>query len=233
MRTGWVRQSGVVGPTRVGVGRAYGVVACLDTLLAAGLGPRRARWLTKPALVPLLAAGLVAEPSSPGRRAALVGQALSWGGDVALLRRDRGSFLAGLGLFLGAHVGYVTAFRSRSSTRVLGSPGRRRALAVGVVAASGMATVAGREDRALALPVAAYGVTLATMAVTAAAVDADRGRAAILPGAVLFVVSDGLIGLKMFVLCRPRPGLDGAVMATYTAAQWGIRRGWTTEAAHA
>ncbi|WP_425574012.1 lysoplasmalogenase family protein [Nocardioides bigeumensis] len=47
------------------------------------------------------------------------------------------------------------------------------------------------------------------------------------------MVSDGLIGLKMFVLRRPRPGLDGAVMATYTAAQWGIRRGWTTEAAPA
>ncbi|GAA2121826.1 hypothetical protein GCM10009843_16420 [Nocardioides bigeumensis] len=82
VRAGWVRQSGVMAPTRVEVERAYVVVACVDTLLAAGLGPRRARWLTKPALVPLLAAGLVAEPSSPGPtgagRRSCPGPSCSW-----------------------------------------------------------------------------------------------------------------------------------------------------------
>ena len=91
-----------------------------------------------------------------------------------------------------------------------------------------MALAAGREDRGVALPVAGYGITLATMVAAAAAVDPDRGRAPLLAGASLFLVSDTLLGVRRFVLPDRAEGLDTAVVATYVAAQWclveGMRR---------
>lgn len=209
------------------VGTAYGVLSCADTILAAGRGPRSARWLTKPLLMPTLVARLATEPATPGRDLAVAAQALSWGGDVALLREGRKPFLVGLGLFLAGHAGYVSAFRQRSSVALTASPGRRRALGAGTVVAVAMASAAARQDRTLAAPVAVYGTTLVTMAVAGAAVDPDQGRRWVLTGALLFLASDGLLGLGKFVVRRPVPALDGAVMATYTAAQWCIAEGMT------
>jgi uncharacterized membrane protein YhhN len=158
----------------------------------------------------------------------LAAQALSWGGDLALLGEGRGRFLTGLSSFLAAHLAYTSAFRSRSAEPVLGTPGRRRILAAGAAAASGMALAAGREDRGVALPVAGYGVTLSAMVAAAAAVDPDRGRGRVLTGAALFLVSDTLLGVRRFVVPDRADHLDTAVLATYVAAQWcladGMRR---------
>jgi uncharacterized membrane protein YhhN len=200
-------------------GAAYGGLAVADTLLAAAPDRwRRARVLTKPLLMPALAL-------RGGPPAILAAQAGSWAGDVALMREGRRPFLAGLCSFLAAHVAYVAAFRGRSSVPLLAAPGRRAVLASGGVLAAGMATAAARKDRALALPVAAYGATLAAMAASAAAVDRDRRRGRVLAGASLFLLSDSLLGARTFLLRDPVPALDGAVMATYTAAQWWIAEG--------
>jgi uncharacterized membrane protein YhhN len=209
---------------RAAAGAAYGVLAAADTALAAG-GSLRARHVTKPLLLPLLAARVAVGPAAAGPRRTLAAQALSWGGDVALLGDGRRAFVTGLGSFLGAHVAYISAFRGRSSVPLLATPGRRRVLAGGAVAAVGMGLVAGRRDRSLAVPVAVYGVTLVSLLTAAAAVDPDRGRAQVLAGASSFVVSDTLIGVRRFVLDGPRPALDGAVMATYAVAQWCLCEG--------
>jgi uncharacterized membrane protein YhhN len=179
----------------------------------------------KPLLMPALAARFAAAGHGPGFRRVLVAQALSWGGDVALIGRGRRTFLAGLGSFLAGHVAYVSAYRTRSSQAVLGTQARRRFLAAGTVAAAGMALAAAREDRALAVPVAAYGVTLATMVTAAAAVDEDRGRRRVLAGSTLFLISDALIGVRMFLLGNPERSLETAVMATYSLGQWCISDG--------
>ena len=78
---------------------AYGVVAAADAALA-GMGKRRLRWLTKPALMPLLA-------STEAPRAdplIMAGLGLSWLGDLALLFEGEGPFAAGLVSFLAAHL---------------------------------------------------------------------------------------------------------------------------------
>ncbi len=201
-------------------GAAYGVLAVTDTVLAAA-PPRWRRWrsVTKPLLMPALA---VRRGAGPVVAAA---QACSWAGDVALMREGRRPFLAGLCSFLAAHVAYVVAFRGRSSVPLLGSPGRRRVLVAGGLAAAGMAAAAAREDTAVALPVAAYGSTLAAMVAAASAIDRDRGRTRVLAGASLFLLSDTLLGVRTFLLHDRAPALDGAVMATYTAAQWCIADG--------
>ena len=189
---------------------------------------RRVQQVALPLVMPALAARTAKGPRGPGFRRVLAAQGLSWGGDLALLGGGRGRFLTGLTSFLVAHVAYTSALRTRSSEPLLGTPGRRRFLAAGAAAASGMALAAAREDRAVALPVAGYGVTLATMVTAAAAVDADRGRDRLLTGAALFLVSDTLLGVRRFVLSGRGEGLDSAVVATYAAAQWcladGMRR---------
>jgi len=211
--------------SRALLGAAYGVLAITDALLAAGPpGRHRVRLVTKPLLMPVLAARLATESGSEAR-GVIAAQALSWGGDVALLKEGRRPLLAGLGSFLAAHLCYVAAFRRRSSAPLLATPGRRRLLALCGVANAGMALAAGRADRTMAGPVAAYGAALATMVTSAAAVDADRGRGPILTGASLFLLSDTLLGLRLFVVGEDSRALEGAVMATYTAAQWCIGAG--------
>ena len=219
---------GQVPGTRVLPSFGYIALAITDTLLAVRPGRLRARLVTKPLLMPTLAGRSVTAPPGPGRSDALIAQAFSWGGDVALLREGRGSFLIGLSSFLAAHVTYVSAYRRRSSVPLLASPGRRRVLASGVLAAVGMAWAASRQDRALAAPVGGYVVALSTMVAAAAAVDADRGRTWILTGASLFLVSDGLLGVRGFLVGDAVPVLDAAVMATYTAAQRCIAEGMTS-----
>jgi uncharacterized membrane protein YhhN len=205
---------------------ATGTRPLAEALLAAApLVWRHARLATKPLLMPALAARFVKAPRGDGFRHVLAAQAFSWGGDIALIGNGRRTFLTGLGSFLVAHLAYASAYRSRSSAPVLGTPGRRRFLAAGTVAASGMALAAGREDRALAVPVAAYGATLAIMVAAAAAVDPDKGRGRVLAGASLFMLSDTLIGVHMFFAGNNSRALEAAVMGTYTLGQWCIGDG--------
>jgi uncharacterized membrane protein YhhN len=182
--------------------------------------------VAKTFLMPALAARYVRAPRSPGYHPVLVAQGLSWVGDVALNGRGQGRFLAGLTSFLGAHLAYIQAYRGRSSEGVLATSGRRRVATLGALTTTAMAVAAGREERAMAVPVAAYGLTLTTMVTAAAAIDADRGRAAVLTGASLFMLSDSLIGLRTFILGdEDSVALETAVLSTYAAAQWCIGEG--------
>jgi uncharacterized membrane protein YhhN len=91
-----------------------------------------------------------------------------------------------------------------------------------------MALAAAREDRVLAVPVGAYGVALATMVASAAAIDPDRGRDRGLRGAALFLVSDVILGVRSFLVGeegRASSALEGVVMGTYTAGQWCLADG--------
>jgi uncharacterized membrane protein YhhN len=200
----------------------YVALAAADAVLAgrSGTTARRLRYLTKPALMPTLAA---ATTQSGARRTVTAAQALSWGGDVALLGSGDTAFLAGLGSFFGAHLAYVTTFALRGdSLRARPNPGVKAALGLWLSTAPAMAFAAGRQDRGLAAPVAAYSTVLAAMFAGAARLDpalSPRGRRAVQAGAGLFLVSDTLLGLQKFVLRRELPVLETAVMATYTAGQ--------------
>lgn len=183
---------------------------------------RGARMLGKPLLMPMIAARAIGAGPRPGSRSLVAAQGFSWLGDVALMGRGRGPFLVGVGSFLAAQVAYVSAYRSRSSTTLLATPTQRRIMAVGTVGALAMGAAARRQDRVLAIPVTAYGVTLACMVTAAAGVDADQGRSRLLAGAWLFLVSDTLIGVRRFMLCDRTRRFETAVMASYLAAQWCI-----------
>jgi len=143
---------------------------------------------------------------------------LSLFGDVFLMfgdgaRASDRAFIAGLGSFLLAHVAFVCAF-----AQGLGSPGLPAWLAVVVFYALGLLFVLLPRAGALKVPVLIYCLVLAAMVFAAAARhetfrDADSLRAVL--GALLFMLSDSLLGWRRFV------GRYRAAQALILSTYWG------------
>lgn len=192
----------------------YVILAAADAVLATKR-VRRARWLTKPALMPVLAAVAVTEENGtstgPPDPMMLAGLGLSWLGDVALLGDGDGPFAIGLGSFLAAHFFYLVALRRLRKGGV-----RRRAWIAGAYGSAWCALNALLWNRTgrLRLPVLIYGTTLSAMAL--AALDTDRPATA--AGGAAFLLSDSILALDNFGVASPPAG-DAMVMVTYTAAQ--------------
>jgi len=155
------------------------------------------------------------------RRWVLMGLALSWLGDVALLWPQQG-FLPGLVSFLLAHLAYLKAF---TTTRRLAawSPAF---VGYGLLAAVILALLWPGVPGALRAPVVAYVLCLSAMAAQAAVVwrggtqhDKQRGRVLALGGA-LFMLSDALLATNKFA--SPLPLANLWILASYWAAQWCI-----------
>ncbi len=209
-------------------------LAALDTVLAGSSSPtaKRARFLTKPLLMPALATSLV--ETTPGRtdglkRGTVAAQAFSWGGDLALLGSSERAFLAGVGSFFAAHVAYVGGFLSaREPGPPVSTTGPKIAGATWLLLAPVMSVAAGRKDPAFRIPIAAYSGVLTTMSATSTLLDRSiprRARRKLVAGTTLFLLSDGILGVQEFLLKERRPELEAAVMATYTAGQWLISEG--------
>ena len=164
--------------------------------------------------LPALALSALVWTGRRGALAALVGAGLliSAAADVAIERW----FLAGIALFLVAHVLYVAAFVADERASRVG-----RAIPFALYAASMYAFLRPRLG-AFALPVAAYVVAIAAMMWRAAA-RVRPGEAAgrwALAGALSFGLSDSLLALHRFH--APLPGASVAIMLTYWAGQLGI-----------
>lgn len=211
---------------------AYVGLAALDTALSASSDParHRARRVTKPLLMPVLAASLATNRRavrSPLRTTTLAGQAAGWVGDVALLGDEPRDFAIGAGAFATGHAAYITG--------LLGQRGRdvslARPAAVGAVWAVGAprtVVAAYRQHPSLAPVLTGYSLMLSGTAASATLLGPqipDGARRAVLAGAGLFLLSDSLLGLRKFVLTDPPAWLEGAVMATYTGAQFLISEG--------
>ncbi|MEH1168807.1 lysoplasmalogenase [Micromonospora sp. CPCC 205539] len=181
--------------------------------------------LTKPLLMPLLAAYLWRATTERGAhpdRLMLAALACATAGDVALLITGTGWFLAGMACFLGTHLCYLAAFTRHGAATAL-----RRPPLVAVPLGYAVLTVlaltwmwAGLTDAGLAIPVAGYALALAAMASTAATQGARVGL-----GAALFLGSDLLIAAGVAGVLQ-MPGAAVLVMATYTAGQALIVTGW-------
>ena len=207
--------------------RAYAALSVADTVLV-GMGPRarRAHYVVKPLLMPVLAAGLAeGGTDSPVVRRVLAAQAFSWGGDVALMSSRERDFLAGVASFFGAHLAYVGAFRELGTGSPRESRTGRAVLALSSALVPGNAVAAHRKDARFGLPIGVYGTVLTAMATAAAVLEDSPGSSRIRAGAALFLLSDSLIGAQQFLRDEPHPALESAVMATYTAGQWLISDG--------
>lgn len=184
---------------------AFVVLAAADTVLAAA-GRHRARWVTKPVLMPALMAGR-------DRRTQLA-LALGGVGDVALLGSGEAAFTAGLASFLAGHLAWIAALRQPPG-RGRGRVAARPVLAVPYLAAfcelnAFLLPRTGRNR----VPVLAYSSALLAMSLTAL----DQGSRSAAAGGALFLVSDSLLALEKFGGVRLQAH-EGLVMATYASAQ--------------
>ncbi|MGH8480936.1 MAG: lysoplasmalogenase [Nevskiaceae bacterium] len=180
----------------------------------------RAFFVLKP-LTTLLIIAVAASLSREGpyAQAVLVALALSLCGDVFLMfgdgaRADNRAFVAGLASFLLAHLAFVWAF-----AQGLRAPELPGWLAAVVFYAAGLLFVLLPRAGALKLPVLAYCLVLGAMVFAAAARhasfhDADSLRAVL--GALLFLLSDSLLGVRRFV--RRYRGAQALILSTYWGA---------------
>ena len=192
------------------------VVAVLDWI-AVSLGRRSVEYVLKPlTMVVLICAAIAIDPSSGTAQTLLIiGLVLSMAGDVFLMLPSD-LFVPGLASFLLAHIAYVLALAALGV-----EPGP---MFGGLVVASSAAWLVGRRivsgatatDTALRLPVIAYMGAISTMVVFAF----GTGTAFAVLGALLFFVSDAVLGWTRFVRDLPRGRL--IVMTTYHLGQMGL-----------
>jgi uncharacterized membrane protein YhhN len=206
---------------------AYAALAAVDSVLAGSSRPlaHRARFVTKPLLMPLLATSLASSAralESPLRTPVLAAQAGAWVGDVGLLSEKRVPFLVGTTGFALGHAAYVSGFhplRTRTS-RVYDERPARALAALWLVAGPALGLAARRDG--MGWPVTAYSAALTAMAVSATRLSSDvpsSARRLAAAGALTFLASDSTLGLRKFVLPDAPAAMEAAVMATYTSAQ--------------
>ena len=193
-------------------------------------GWRRTHYLTKPLVMVglMVLVGLV----SDGQAAAwLLLVALFFGmlGDVSMIGSSTQRFLGGVGLFLVGHLAYTMTFL----TLGLDAPTWSWA---GFAAAIALAIPMGRVLRGarqmggtpVAAAVAAYSLVIATMLV----LGWLTGSVWIAAGALIFVVSDTLIGLNLAEHGNEPPRLtDVQILVTYHVGQALITAGVLLELA--
>ncbi|RID93596.1 lysoplasmalogenase [Gemmobacter lutimaris] len=146
------------------------------------------RSLVKTASVALLALAALAG-GAPW--AIVAGLALGAAGDFLLSRPGEHAFLGGMAAFAAGHLAYALAFGA-------GMPGWPVLMGLGLLAVSTEAWLAPRTG-ALRWPVRGYVLVICAMAALAAA----RSEPLLRLGAALFVASDLMLALEMFVIRDP------------------------------
>lgn len=209
---------------------ALATVTAVDAWLAGRPEPwaHRLRWLSKPAVVPLASRELVARRTGTLAPTTTVALAAGWAGDLALLGRGKHAFLTGLGCFAVGHVACLAGLlRHRAPARTAG-PVPVTAVALGAALGPVLALAARRREPGLGMPVLTYAALLTAMTATASHLDADLptdARRRLMAGGWMFLVSDGVLGARTFVMTEPAPWAERTVMLTYAAAQWLIAGG--------
>ncbi|MYT29195.1 lysoplasmalogenase [Streptomyces sp. MspMP-M5] len=208
---------------------AAGHLAALLAHVAAapGSGPASlagtAVHLTKPALMPLLAAHVLLRGGPPLLAGALL---FGCGGDTFLQIGGATAFRLGMGSFAAGHLCYLLLFARHGGP--IGSRPTRTAAVAGLYAAALVATVLllwPDLPAGLRIPVAGYSLLL-----TATAFGALRAGPRAAAGGLLFLLSDSLIagGLAHW---PQLPAPQFWIMLTYTAAQYALALGVLAAAA--
>ncbi|RNA62250.1 lysoplasmalogenase [Chryseobacterium nematophagum] len=166
------------------------------------------RFFTKPLLLPII--GLLYYTYSkqglfPMNRWFLSGLVLSFLGDVFLL--FGWGFMPGLGSFLLAHICYIVYFFKIKKNNVWG------ALPFVLLYLSSFLYYIYPYLNEMRIPVIVYGITIATMLYF----SITTRSLLLLIGAILFVVSDSVLAINMFV--QNTIGKELIVMITYVFAQ--------------
>lgn len=196
-----------------------GLGGVLLFLLGLSLDHTALRLLSKPLPLMALLLWMRLAPEGHYRRWISLGLLLSLVGDM-LLEWPADLFVFGLGAFLLGHLCFLLAYLADSRRPAL--------LALACAAAFGLGMfglLAQNGLGPLQLPVALYALTISAMlwrALARLGVPGIASGSAWLGagGALLFVLSDSLIGINRFV--GQFPGADVAIILTYWGGQFGI-----------
>ncbi len=206
----------------VGLTVAGAALALLYGAFFAGRPPTVAKSAVKTSSVLALALAGVAAGAP---RLVVAGLALGAAGDFFLSRAGTRAFLAGMAAFAAGHLAYGAEFLAPGARPPAVWPPAIPAL---VLVALGLSTEAWLAPRtgALRWPVRFYVAVITLMALAALTLPASRWPA--LVGALLFLLSDLLLALELFVLPAGRlKRLAGrALWAAYWSGQalilWGM-----------
>lgn len=196
------------------------IIDCIVQLGALAVGNLTVAHLSKPLLLPLLMAVVIAQgglrthPSIPWL---VAGQFFSFLGDVALIPDGQLWFSAGIGMFLVTHICYIVGFFKLGARQ--GLRDRRWVLVVypafWLIANAALWSGLGP----MRLPIAIYSAALVTMALCSMSLGTMLGI-----GGTLFMFSDLLIGEG--VAYGSFTGSTVLIMLTYTVGQGLIALAW-------
>ncbi len=136
---------------------------------------------------------------SPYGRWILLALALSWVGDLLLILRGKGFFLAGLASFLAAHLAFSAAFLVRGVNGDWIAAGGAGLLVAAALAGWWVLPHVRRKAPQMMAPVVVYIVAIAVMVSLAAGASADAADRRILFGAVVFFLSDLSVARDRFI----------------------------------
>lgn len=186
--------------------------------------------------VKTLSTALLALAGLAGQAPALIvaGLALGSAGDFALSRPGTRAFLAGMAAFALGHLAYVVAFVSRSleiGGLAFGPVQTGLLVLLALLLISTEVWLAPRTG-ALRWPVRFYGLIIGAMAAAVIVLPENTGDRILQAGAALFLLSDTLLSLRLFVARREpaQRALGYAVWPAYWAGQalilWGSGPYW-------
>lgn len=134
-----------------------------------------------------------------------LGMTLGAAGDWFLARRGEAAFLAGMAAFGAGHLAYAAGMLARSSA--IGFDGQSVAedIALGSLLALVLSTEVWLAPRtgALRWPVRAYVLLIGAMGVAVVLLPAAPGQWGLGLGAALFIASDLMLALRLFVVSDP------------------------------
>lgn len=203
----------------------FGIV-CILQLSALAIDAPTLVWVTKPLLMPALAAWLFSETKGGRflRIAWLSGLVFSTAGDILLMWTAESNgeifFILGLGAFLLAHIFYIGGLWAE----LKGKPGFLRQHPVWILPLIAYLFVLLYRiwpgiPPGLHGPVAAYGIVITSMALSVIQLRTHVTRPVftlLLVGAILFVLSDSLLAMEKFGNIQLG---HLSVMLTYIAGQ--------------
>lgn len=186
------------------------------------------RLITKLLLLPILMLYLAAEPGKTSPMVYL-GLFCSFLGDLLLTRSGEIYFLLGMLAFIGTHICNIFFFYRLQK----GYPGKPMNLVLAIVVlaviSGGVYFLLTDQLGSFRVPILAYMAIISLMAVMATQTLVHPGLIqtsirCFIPGATLFVLSDGLLALNKFLLHTG--SIDIAVMLTYGMAQYLLVKGF-------
>ena len=163
--------------------------------------PGEGHWQRSAAKTAATLALVVAALVSPAPGLIVLGLALGAAGDFFLSRHGQALFLAGMAAFAAGHLAYGAAFWSRAATLGFSGPTFAQSLELVLLWLAIFALGFWLSSRAgaLRLPVFGYALVIGLMASCALILPAQPGGRTLQLGVGLFVLSDTLLALRLFV----------------------------------